>query len=61
MLHAITQIKDCITTLILQPVTPAGEAKPVPSAMAMELQIAAMDLVEDVRVIPQTHKMWGSL
>jgi 7-carboxy-7-deazaguanine synthase len=61
MLHAITQIKDCITTLILQPVTPVGDVKPVPSAMAMELQIAAMDLVEDVRVIPQTHKMWGSL
>lgn len=61
MLHAIAQIKDCISTLILQPVTPTGEAKPITPARAMELQNAAMDVVSDVRIIPQTHKMWGCL
>ncbi|MCD1294110.1 Organic radical activating enzyme [Methanocella sp. CWC-04] len=62
MLHALDQIKGCLSTLILQPVTPAEKiSEPVPVKKVMEFQEAAMDVIEDVRVIPQTHKMWGCL
>jgi organic radical activating enzyme len=59
--HAVEQIKGCISTLILQPVTPCGEARAASPQETLELQEKAMDLVEDVRIIPQTHKLWGCL
>lgn len=59
--HAIEQVKGTISTLILQPVTPCGEARAVSPQETLKLQEKAMDLVEDVRVIPQTHKLWGCL
>jgi len=61
MLHAIDQIKDCITELILQPVTPVNQVRPASPLKLFELQDAAVDLVETVRIIPQTHKLWGCL
>jgi organic radical activating enzyme len=62
MLHALDQIKGCISTLILQPVTVTGKiSEPVPASKLIEFQELAMDIMEDVRVIPQTHKMWGCL
>lgn len=62
MMHALDQIKGCISTLVLQPVTPASRVfERVEVTRVMELQKAAMDMIEDVRVIPQTHKMWGCL
>ncbi|OPY30306.1 MAG: 7-carboxy-7-deazaguanine synthase [Methanocella sp. PtaU1.Bin125] len=61
MMHALDQIKGCISTLILQPVTPTGEARAASPAQVMKLQDMAMDLIEDVRIIPQTHKLWGCL
>ena len=61
MMHALDQIKGCISTLILQPVTPCGEARAASPQQALMLQDMAMDLIEDVRIIPQTHKLWGCL
>jgi organic radical activating enzyme len=61
MLRAIDQIKDCITELILQPVTPVNQVRPASPSKLFELQDAAADLVETVRIIPQTHKLWGCL
>lgn len=61
MLHAVDQVKDCITELILQPVTPVNGVQAATPKQLMELQDAAMDMVETVRIIPQTHKMWGAL
>jgi organic radical activating enzyme len=61
MMHALDQIRGCISTLVLQPVTPVGEARGASPGDILELQAMAMDMVEDVRVIPQTHKMWGCL
>lgn len=61
LLHALEQIKDCISTLVLQPVTPIGPVSPVTPRFVLDLQRKALDVVEDVRVIPQTHRMWGCL
>jgi 7-carboxy-7-deazaguanine synthase len=61
MLNALDQIKDCISTLVLQPVTPTGGVGPVSSLKVLELQEAAQKVFEEVRVIPQSHKMWGCL
>ncbi len=61
VLHAVDQIKDCITELILQPVTPMGSVEEALPGQLIELQDAALGMVETVRVIPQTHKMWGAL
>lgn len=60
-MHALEQIKGTISALILQPVTPLGEARAASPQEMMGLQEKAMDLVEDVRIIPQTHKLWGCL
>ncbi len=59
--HALEQVKGTISTLILQPVTPAGEARAASPKDILDLQTKAMELVEDVRIIPQTHKLWGCL
>jgi organic radical activating enzyme len=49
------------TTVVLQPVTPFGpvrERPPAPRLLA--LQAAAARLLSDVRVIPQTHPIYGA-
>lgn len=62
VLHALGQINNYISTLILQPVTPAHKIGSMVSVEKVQkMQEKAMDLIEDVRVIPQTHKMWGCL
>lgn len=61
MMHAVDQIKDCITELILQPVTPTGGVEAASSKLLLELQDKALEKVENVRIIPQTHRMWGAL
>ncbi|HTY90998.1 MAG TPA: 7-carboxy-7-deazaguanine synthase QueE [Methanocella sp.] len=61
MMHAIDQVKDCITELILQPVTPAGGVEAASPKLLLELQDMALEKVENVRIIPQTHKIWGAL
>jgi 7-carboxy-7-deazaguanine synthase len=61
VMHALDQVKGCISALILQPVTPCGEARAASPQDILKLQEKAMDIVEDVRIIPQTHKLWGCL
>ncbi|HTX44252.1 MAG TPA: 7-carboxy-7-deazaguanine synthase QueE [Methanocella sp.] len=61
VLRAVDQVKDCITELILQPVTPLYGVKEATPSQLLELQEAALERVETVRVIPQTHKQWGAL
>jgi organic radical activating enzyme len=49
-------------TLVLQPVTPHGPVRERPSAARMlELAARAEALLRDVRVIPQTHPIYGVL
>jgi 7-carboxy-7-deazaguanine synthase len=48
--------------LVLQPVTPFGKVLKGPNiAQMLQLQLVAREIVEDVRIIPQTHKMLGAL
>jgi 7-carboxy-7-deazaguanine synthase len=48
--------------LVLQPVTPGYDAsKPPAPARLLELQRRCLEVLERVRVIPQTHKMVGVL
>jgi organic radical activating enzyme len=60
-MHALDQVKGCITELILQPVTPTGGVEAASPKQLLELQDKALEIVETVRIIPQTHKMWGAL
>lgn len=54
VIHAV----DSAIPLILQPVTPFGyEPHTVPPARMIALQARAARHLDDVRVIPQTHKM----
>jgi 7-carboxy-7-deazaguanine synthase len=49
-------------TLVLQPVTPFGAVRERPSASRMlELASLADRMLEDVRIIPQTHPIYGAL
>jgi organic radical activating enzyme len=48
--------------LVLQPVTPFGEVLEGPTiAQMLRFQLVAREVVDDVRIIPQTHKMLGAL
>lgn len=49
------------TVLILQPVSPAHRVRSGPDVSLLAgLQRAALEIIPDVRVIPQTHKMIGA-
>lgn len=53
---------DRATPVVLQPVTPYGPIKRAPSpALMLALQAAAAAVLDDVRVIPQTHVFMGQL
>lgn len=46
---------------ILQPVTPEGPVREVPTAaLLLDLQRRALEILDHVRVIPQTHKLYGA-
>lgn len=48
--------------VILQPVTPMGQIKETPSVQRMlDLHDAALEILSDVRVIPQVHALMGQL
>jgi organic radical activating enzyme len=50
------------TPLILQPVTPMGGVKkPVPPRRLMDILRRSETQIKNVRLIPQTHKMYGAL
>ncbi|HUL62874.1 MAG TPA: 7-carboxy-7-deazaguanine synthase QueE, partial [Methanocella sp.] len=44
LMHALDQVKGCISTLVLQPVTPTGEARAASPQEILRLQLKAMDL-----------------
>ena len=52
---------DAATPLILQPVTPANGVCAVDPAKVLLWQEQALQQLQDVRVIPQTHKIMGQL
>lgn len=43
--------------LIIQPVTPVGNVSAASAEKILSLQVAALQLLPNVRVIPQTHKL----
>lgn len=49
------------TLLIIQPVTPFGGVEAAPPGKILAYQSYALERLQDVRVIPQTHKMIGQL
>lgn len=61
MARAVAEV-DPKLTLVVQPVTPCGGVKARPAA-ARVLEIAARleRVLADVRVIPQTHVIYGAL
>lgn len=54
---AETHPQSCV---VLQPVTPFAGVQPPAAARVLELQRLAAARLPDVRVIPQTHKLWGA-
>ena len=47
--------------LIIQPVSGGANIKPVTANYALELQQCALKILDDVRIIPQMHKVMGFL
>jgi organic radical activating enzyme len=61
ILGRFEQIRDYVSCVVLQPVTPYGKVRERPSMKQMlELQKELSRFV-DVRIIPQTHKILGVL
>jgi organic radical activating enzyme len=62
LLENVEQVKDYISCVILQPLTPFSRAmkKPLVNGI-LDLQESIAEIINDVRIIPQTHKMWGAL
>ncbi len=49
-------------TLVLQPVSPAGRVRETPPAeRLLELSFRLGRVLRDVRLVPQTHKLYGAL
>ncbi len=46
---------------VIQPVTPAGGVNPPGPAEVLALQMSALQVLDDVRIIPQTHKLTGQM
>lgn len=58
---ALVRAVDERIPLIIQPVTVADRPVPVPAAHLLALQQCALELLSDVRVIPQVHPLIGML
>lgn len=58
---ALVAAVDANIPVILQPVTPVNNCKPVSPEVMLACQEQALGLLADVRVIPQTHKFMGQL
>ena len=59
---AVVAAVNPASTVVLQPATPFGRIKRAPAAgLMLDLQRAAAGLLDDVRVIPQTHVYMGQL
>ena len=62
-LRAVRLIADCDARipLIVQPVTPTNGCLAVSPQAVLAYQTAALQVLRDVRVIPQTHKYIGQM
>lgn len=49
------------TTLVIQPISVRGEINMISAAHLLELQETALEIIADVRVIPQMHRIMGFL
>lgn len=52
---------DAGITMVIQPVSPTGGVRGAAPGRLLELQALALNILADVRVIPQTHKIMGQL
>jgi organic radical activating enzyme len=62
LLEGVSKIKDFISMVVLQPVTPSdgNDARPVRVEKMMEIQKTLQD-IKETRVMSQSHVMWGAL
>jgi 7-carboxy-7-deazaguanine synthase len=62
LLEGVSKIKDYISMIVLQPVTPqeGKDVKPVPVSKMMEIQERLLEM-KDTRIMPQSHVAWGAL
>ena len=62
LLEGVEKIKDYISMIVLQPVTPqeGKDARPVSVEKLMEIQ-ERLQKMKETRIIPQSHVMWGAL
>jgi organic radical activating enzyme len=62
LLEGVSKIKDYVSMIVLQPVTPQGgkNAKPVSVEKMMEIQERLQE-TKDTRIMPQSHVAWGAL
>lgn len=58
---ALVAAVDRRIPVVLQPVSPIGKVAGIAPGAVLKLLAAALDMLDDVRVIPQTHKMMGQL
>ncbi len=58
---ALVAAVDRRIPVVLQPVSPVGSVAGIAPEAVLRLLALALDMLEDVRVIPQTHKMMGQL
>jgi 7-carboxy-7-deazaguanine synthase len=58
---ALVAAVDRRIPVVLQPVTPVNNVAGIAPEAVLRLLATALDVVDDVRVIPQTHKMMGQL
>lgn len=58
---ALVAAVDRNIPVVLQPVSPVNNVAGIAPEAVLRLLAKALDMVDDVRVIPQTHKMMGQL
>ena len=60
LLRAVELVAEAgVELLVLQPVTPRGGVEAAPPERVLALQTLALKILNDVRVIPQTHRVIG--
>ena len=62
LLEGVEKIKDYVSMIVLQPVTPSEgkDARPVSVSEMMEIQ-EKLQNIKETRIMPQSHKLWGAL
>ncbi len=58
---ALVAAVDRRIPVVLQPVSPVNKVAGIAPEAVLKLLATALDILDDVRVIPQTHKMMGQL